>query len=114
MSGTAAPSGSWSHHARRTASRSKVDDDQIAFPVADRGAFGNFGGSLIEQAHVGDLVVRGDAAALPFAPLTAGAELAGERTEDAGEQRLIDRLGAGAHRVLGGKPPLQEPRDLLR
>jgi hypothetical protein len=84
------------------------------FPVADRATFGHFGGSLVEQPHVGDLVLRRDPAPLPLAALSAGTQLAGDRAEDPGEQRLIDGLRASPHHRIVRERPLQEPRDLWR
>ena len=87
-------------------------DDQIAFPVADDATLVHLDGPLVEQSHVGDLVLRRHAATLRLAALAAGAQLAGDRTEDTGEQGLIDRLRAGPHRRIVRERPLQEARDL--
>jgi hypothetical protein len=82
--------------------------------VADRATLGHFGGTLVEQAHVGDLVLRRDAASLRLAALAAGAQLAGDRAEHTGEEGLIDRLRAGPHRRIVRVGTLEVAGDLWR
>ena len=82
------------------------------WPIA--AALGHLGRALVEQSHVGDLVLRRHAATLRLAALAAGAQLAGDRAEDTGEQGLIDRLGAGPHRRIVRVGALEETGDLWR
>ena len=84
-------------------------DDQVALPVPGLAAVRDFSGALVEQFHVGDLVLGGHASPLGFAAMTAGAQLARQRPELSGVERLIDRLGACLHRGVFGVGALQEP-----
>jgi len=80
--------------------------------MTDRETLQNLCGSLVDELHVGDLVLGRDTATLRLASLPTCAQLAGKWAKDPGEQRLIDRFRAGPHRRIMRENALQEPRDL--
>src|SRR5918994_1160282 len=87
-------------------------DDEITLPMTDRATLQNLCGSLVDELHVGDLVLGRDTATLRLASLPTCAQLGGKRAKNPGEQRPRNHLRAGPHRRIMRENALQEPRDL--